>query len=296
MTAPPVNRLGYALGAEIRNVDTATPLPERVIATIREAWREHIVLCLPDQELTADAFERFCAQFGDLDDNRALPHLRRPDHLTVMEIASSPVTVRDKTFESTVTDHWHTDQSYTTRPSTATFLHAKQLPEVGGDTMFANMYMAYETLSPAFQRLIQPLAAVHDATHSAGYRRRSPDAQEEMKRQNPPVVHPIVQVHPETGRKSLYLGHRIRNFVGMTEEETLPLLHFLTKHATRYEFVYRHRWSLRDIIMWDNRCALHYAVPDYDRSQLRWMQRCTLLGPQTGSLLQESQETVSSTP
>jgi taurine dioxygenase len=196
-----VRRLGYALGGAVLNVDASEPLPAETLEQIKDAWQRDIVLCLPNQDLSPEAFMEFCAQFGSLDDNRAMLHLRHPEHAPIMEIVSNPVTVREKSFESTITDHWHTDQSYTTRPSTATFLNAKQLPSVGGDTMFANMYMAYDSLSPAMQRLVESLSAVHDSTHSTGFRRASLQTQEELRRRNPPVVQGVVRVHPETGRK-----------------------------------------------------------------------------------------------
>ena len=154
--------------------------------------------------------------------------------------------------------------------------------------MFASMYVAYDTLSPKLKSLVDPLIGVHDISLGRAYHRIQPDAQAEMMRLNPPIAHPIVQIHPETGRKALYVGSRIRNFVGMTEEESQPLIRYLNEHATRYEFIYRHRWTLHDLLIWDNRCALHYAVGDFDRGQLRQMQRCSLLGPQKGQFLTDT--------
>ena len=161
----------------------------------------------------------------------------------------------------------------------ASFLNAQVLPSVGGDTMFANMYMAYETLSPKFQELIAPLEAIHDISvgNQQPFRGGDRDYIAKSAAMNPPVPHPIVRVHPETGRKSLYIGEKTRGIAGMTDEESRPLLDLLIRHATRYEFIYRHRWTIHDLVMWDNRCAIHYPVPDYD--ELRQMQRCSILEP-----------------
>ena len=203
------------------------------------------------------------------------------DHAPIVMVANTAITVKEKKIDSVINDHWHSDLSYTPRPTTATFLNAQQLPDVGGDTMFANQYMAYETLSPRLQALIEPLEALHDVAAGTAFAQVSPETQAEFKRRNPPIAHPLVRVHPETGRKSLFVG-RTRSIVGMTDEESKPLLDFLNRHATRYEFIYRHRWSLNDLLMWDNRCALHYAIRDYDMKQVRLMQRCSLLGDKVG--------------
>jgi taurine dioxygenase len=148
--------------------------------------------------------------------------------------------------------------------------------------MFANMYAAYDALSPTYRKMIDGLSAVHDASLGAAYDRMEPGARATMMEKNPPVTHPLVQVHPETGRKALYAGSRVRNVTGMSRDESGPLLEFINSHAVRYEFTYRHRWRDNDLLMWDNRCALHYAVPDHDPAELRQMQRCSLLGPKAG--------------
>jgi taurine dioxygenase len=148
--------------------------------------------------------------------------------------------------------------------------------------MFANMYLAYESLSSEFKRLIDPLEAVHHLSLGPSTHRNTPEELAERQRLSPPASHPIVSTHPETGKKGLYVGSRIRNFVGMTEEESEPILNYLNRHATRYEFIYVHRWSVNDVVMWDNRCALHIALRDYDTRQKRLLIRTTLVGPKSG--------------
>jgi taurine dioxygenase len=278
-----IRRRGYALGAEITGVDLSRPLDDRTVAAIRQAWLDHIIIYLPAQTLSPEGLRDFAARFGELDMHNTGLFNRHAEFPQVLVRANTPISLNGKQAASSpAADHWHSDYSHSQRPSTITFLTATDVPDVGGDTMFANMYMAYDTLSPAFARMIEPLSAVHDFALSGGYARSSTDVQ----LQKPPVVHPVVTVHPETGRKALYVDKFVRNFVGMTEEESKPLLNFLLGHATRYEFIYRHRWTVRDLVMWDNRCALHYAVQDYDRSQLRRTLRTSLIGPKTGEVYQ----------
>ena len=182
-----------------------------------------------------------------------------------------------------LSEFWHTDFSHTDRPGSAAFLAARHLPEIGGDTMFANTYMAYETLSPKLQTILESLQAVHDVTVGSFFAKTySPEQQEDRRRVSSPYVHPVVRIHPDTGRKCLYIGTRIRQFVGMNENESQPLLAFLNAHATRPEFIYRHAWRPHDVVMWDNRCTLHYAVQDYDHRQPRQLLRCSVLPPKSG--------------
>ena len=279
-----IRRRGYALGAQITGVDLTKPIDEATAGEIRTALLEHVVLCFPDQDLDAFKLREFCLHFGELDTyNTGMQKNLHPDVPEVVVRANKPFTINGKPAPTSPTvDQWHSDYSQSPRPSTYTFLNGKELPEVGGDTMFANMYMAYETLSPAFQRMIDPLEAVHDVAFGSTYLMSSPEQRAQMRQRNPPFVHPIVRVHPETGRKALFTGARVSNFVGMAQEEAKPILEFLMRHATRYEFIYRHRWAVDDLLVWDNRCAMHYAVADYDPSQLRRMLRCSLVGPTMG--------------
>jgi len=281
MTRLNIRRLGYALGAEVTGVDLRQPLGVEIVAAIRQAWLKHIVLCFPGQELTPEHLMAFSERFGDLDDNRFSQALSHPDHAPVFLISNSPVNIKEKRIDGAVNDHWHSDLSFSLRPSTATILNAQQLPEIGGDTMFANMYMAYDALSPAFKEAIESLEAVHDVAVPKAFSTLSPATQASIRQKNPPVAHQLVRVHPETGAKALNVG-RISGIVGMNGDESKPLIDFMNRHATRYEFIYRHRWSVNDLLMWDNRCALHYAIPDYEPTCVRLLQRCSLLGERSG--------------
>jgi taurine dioxygenase len=178
--------------------------------------------------------------------------------------------------------------SFSVRPASASWLHTKVLPPIGGDTMFANMYRAYDALSPSMKGMVEGLEGVHDVSLAPDFHRYTPEIQAERRRNHPPVVHPVIRTHPESGRKGIFAGGFLRHFVGFSEAESRPLIDFLNGHATAPEFVYRHRWSMGDVLMWDNRCTQHFAVQDYDRTHLRQLQRCTLFAPKTGRFLHEA--------
>ena len=150
--------------------------------------------------------------------------------------------------------------------------------------MFANLYLAYETLS-AGARLHRDMEAIHDASLVKGIEQRDPEKVAELKRLNPPVAHPVV-ASIETGRKSLLTGQRIRGIVGLSEAESAAISAFLNQHATSSEFVYRHRWNVGDLVMWDNRCTQHIALPDFDQTKPRLMLRCSLQGDEVGRIVQ----------
>ena len=287
-----VRRKGYALGAEITGVDASGPLDDETIAAIWKAALDNIVVYLPGQDLSPEQLKAFGSRFGELDIENTGFLTRLPEMPEVIVRTNKPVEVHGIAAKrSSPANKWHSDYSHTERPSSLTFLAAKQIPDIGGDTMFTNLYMAYDTLSPKMQELVRGLSAIHDFTFSPAYAAKSPEEQVKSKALRPPVVHPLARKHDQTGRTLLYVADRIRNFVGMTEEETKPILDFLMAHATRYEFIYRHRWTANDLLIWDNRCSLHYAVQDYDQSQLRRTLRCSLLGPKSGTFLVEESRT-----
>jgi taurine dioxygenase len=171
--------------------------------------------------------------------------------------------------------------SFTLVPSLGSLLRAVEVPPVGGDTMFANMYLAYEALSDGMRRMIDGLHGIHHAE-----RKRADLASAEWNAQkkvlNPPVAQAIVRVHPETGRKALYIGEKVKRLEGFTEEESQPLIRFLIAHATRPQFLYRHTWQPDDLLIWDNRCTMHIALGDYDPSLGRHLERTTVLGTPSG--------------
>jgi taurine dioxygenase len=278
-----VEQLGFALGAEVTGIDLRQPLDDLARREIVEAWRRHLVLVFPGQDLSPEQHMAFARNFGALERNDFQPAYRSSTHPEILLVTNKKQDGRPSETRNTGRN-WHTDLTYTLRPAKAALLLCKEKPKVGGDTMFANLYLAYETLSPKMQAFLETLEAVHDVSLVKGIEKRDPQKVAEMKRLNPPVIHPVVRTHPETGRKSLLAGQRCRGFVGMTEEESRAILDFLNAHAASPEFVYRHRWRLDDLVMWDNRCTMHLALPDFDQTQTRHMLRCSLIGEATGRL------------
>jgi taurine dioxygenase len=176
---------------------------------------------------------------------------------------------------------WHTDNSHLPVAAAASLLQAIELPSVGGDTMFCNMYRAYDTLSDGMKKLLEPLQGVHAQTRAV-YDLSTPERAEESWKKFPAASHPAVRVHPETGRNALYVNRQVRLFVGMTSAESKPLIDYLTDHAVRPQNVYRHAWKVGDLVMWDNRCTLHMALGDFERTNRRHMERTTVHADRSG--------------
>lgn len=283
-----VKPLGFAAGAEIRGIDLRRPLDAADQLRINEAWLRHLVLVFPGQELTPQEQIAFARSFGALDQHESqAPSTLLPGHNEILVLSNKVVNGKKSgTYNSG--RNWHTDLSYTTTPAKGALLHCKEKPAVGGDTMWANLYMAYETLSPTIRKLVDGLEAVHDVSLIRGIEQRDPALVADMKRRNPAVIHPVVRVHPETGRKSLLVGQRIRGFLGMSDDESQSLLALLNAHATSPEFVYRHRWTVGDVLMWDNRCSCHVALADFDQTQPRVMHRCSMKGEVESGRLADS--------
>jgi taurine dioxygenase len=274
-----VRRIAHALGAEVTGVDLSQPLDENTFAQIKQAVNEHLMLCFPGQDLTRDHIVTFGSRFGTVDDNSTVKH-RDPENPLVTMLSSKPFEGKPwETFKNG--DHWHSDRSFRPDPTSYTLLYGVEMPDVGGNTMFANQYMSYEALSPKLREFVDTLETVHLQTRKASAM---------MVTQFPAMIHPLVRVHPDTGRKSLYLGEHARTFMGMTEEESKPLLDYLGEHATRAEFSYRHAWTVRDFVMWDNRCTMHIAIKDYDHSptaQPRHLLKCSIQGESIGRTYEE---------
>ncbi len=272
-----VRPLAGALGAEIDGIDLSEDLGNDVFAEIKLAFLDHLVVFFRAQDISPAQQVAFARRFGGI---HLHPYMRGlPEQPEVLEIRKEPHDTY--TFGSV----WHTDQMFNPQPAMATMLYAHEVPPYGGDTMFANMYLALERLSPAMQAMLAGLHShcVGDTPGKAGSRAdryggttaMAPNLQERAD----PIVseHPLVRTHPETGRKSLYIGVHVQRLAGMTEAESAPLLGFLREHATKPEFTCRFRWEPRSLALWDNRCTQHYAVPDY-QGQRRRMHRVTIEG------------------
>jgi len=278
-----LRRLSNALGAEICDIDVSKPMSEGAFGEIYQAFLNHGILLLRNQDITREQHIEFSRRFGELDRHDALPRDRHPDYPELLLVTNRPNPDGTPSDTRYTGRQWHTDMSFTTQPSMCSLLRCYNLPEVGGDTLFANMTMAYDTLSDGMKKLIAGLHGIHlSGTRKIANETTGTVRAAEQKRINPPVAQPVVRVHPETGRKALYLGEKVKRFDGMTEEESRPLIDYLNRHATRPEFVYRHQWRENDILIWDNRCTMHQALGDFDETQLRHLERTTVLGTASG--------------
>lgn len=291
-----VKRMTGTIGAHITGIDLSQPISESTGKELQALWHEHLVLVFPGQHaLTPKTQVAFAQIFGELEVSSSLNAFAHPDHPEIFLLSNEvkegkPSETRDVGWE------WHTDLTFSTRPARGSVLHAKAIPDFGGDTMFANMYVAYETLTETMRNQLAQLWAVHDnansdwvATRSIG--NKSQAAQEFMSK-NKPIRQPMVRKHPATGRDSLLLSDCfVKTIYGMTPEESRPLLDYLQAHASQPEFVYRHHWNTGDLLMWDNRCTMHKVVADHDDrpttdtgSKLRILHRVTLLGEEESGI------------
>ncbi len=278
-----VRPLSRALGAEIQGLDLRRPPSPETAAALRQAWADHLILLFRGQELNHEEHVAFTRTFGDLDRHDAIPTFRHSDHPEILPVTNFEESTGKRL---AVGRQWHSDLSTTTRPAKGSLLRCCVTPSVGGDTMFCNMYRAWETLSPTMQAFLDGLWALHDmAVARETVARRTPEELAAIRRRNPPVLQPVARVHDVTGRKALYVSEMTTvTLEGMTPEECGSLLRFLYAHAVRPENVYRHRWQPGDMVLWDNRCAMHIALADYDQDERRVMYRTTLLGEPSGRL------------
>jgi taurine dioxygenase len=282
-----VHRLSYGLGAEVRGLDLRRPLDAAAVEAVRRAWLDHGVLLFRGQEISPEDHIRFSRYFGPVEDY-PLVHYRHPEHPEIFLLSNRDMEGKPSQTRN-AGRHWHSDLSFTARPAMGSLLRCIEIPDIGGDTLFANQYLAYEALTPAFRGLIDGLAAVHELFSKTRDLKNLDQGQvRDLKKANPRIVQPVVRVHPETGRKALYVSAAVTTrIVGMTQEESDAILDFLFAHQTQVHFTYRHRWQPNDIVMWDNRCTLHMAVPDNDHRQTRLMHRTTITGTPSGEVLEE---------
>ncbi len=265
-----------ALGAEVFDVDLASKLDDATFEEIHRAWLEHGVLFFRDQHITPGQQTAFGERFGDLESYPFIAPL--PGHPHVIPI------IKEKETRFNFGGGWHSDMSYEERPCKATLLYAIEVPDRGGDTLFANMTAAYEALSPGMKRLLDGLRAVFTAAKVHGAAGLYENADHPMERQKNEAheqarhLHPVVRTHPETGRRALYLDPpHVERFENMRVHESQPLMDFLAQHATQPHFTTRLRWRPGTLAVWDNRCVQHYALNDYPGKR-REMNRITVQG------------------
>ena len=274
-----------SLGAAIRGVDLSAPLDAATTAAITDAWMKRIVLVFPGQAIDDDALVAFGRQFGALEIHPSLAH-RASRNREIYRVSNldenGDFIPPDDTAWQYVSQswRWHSDSSFRAVPSTGSILRGIEITNAGGNTRFANLYDAYETLPDTTKRQIDGLWVIHDhdnilrLAHGDGVR-PADGAYEDM----PPVRHPLVRVHPVTRRRCLFLSpHTMARVEGLPEDEGRALLDDLIDHATQDRFVYRHVWTKDDVIMWDNRCTMHAVEPFDNRTVRRVMHRVTLAG------------------
>jgi alpha-ketoglutarate-dependent taurine dioxygenase len=268
-----VHRIAGALGAEISGVDLTRDLDDATVAQIRRIWLDNCVVFFRNQDLPPAQFLELAKRFGEPIEYPFLKGLDGfPEIITVAKLEHEKINFGGV---------WHSDTSYLDIPPMATMLIAREVPPVGGDTLFANQYLAYETLSDGMKRLLDGLVALNASAKADVTRTREDrlkDSKNSQARKDYAAEHPVVRTHPETGRKALYVNvaHTVR-FKDMSEEESAPILDFLFRHQTRPEFTCRFHWEPGSIAFWDNRCAQHNPVNDY-HGYRRMMHRITLKG------------------
>jgi taurine dioxygenase len=270
-----IRPLATALGAEVRGVDLSRPLPEPVFAEIRRAWLEHLVLRFRGQALSDPQLLEFSRRFGELDPPGPNPYGRpfladHPEMNVISNIKLDGVPIGGLGDGEAI---WHGDMTYAERPPMAAILYALEVPPSGGDTYWANMYLAYETLPVDLRKRIEGRQAIHDATYNSAGLKRTGYAEVQDPREAPGARHPLVRTHTETGRQCLFLGRRRNSYIlGLDLAESEALLDELWAHATQLQFTFCQQWRAGDVVVWDNRCTLHRRDA-FDPASRRLMHR-----------------------
>jgi taurine dioxygenase len=279
-----VKPIAGALGAEIAGADLGK-LDDETFAEIEAAWLEHLVVFFRGQTLTPEQQIAFARRFGDIHYHPFMKGMN--EHPEILEI------LKEEGDTKAFGEVWHTDQMFNPKPAKATILYAKETPAAGGDTMFANMYLAYENLSDPMKTMIAgvktwnvgdrktlaqngPLASAPRAGRYVGNENMAAKVRDpgDVQTQS---AHPLVRTHPETGRKALYIGNHTQTLDGFQRAEARPIVDFLMAHAVQPEFTCRFRWEVDSLAIWDNRCTQHRALNDYPGKRRR-MHRITIAG------------------
>jgi taurine dioxygenase len=274
-----VTPVAGALGAEIGGIDLSAPIPDDRFAEIHRELLDHQVIFFRDQNLTPGPFLDLAKRWGSV---HFYPYMKGIDsHPEVFEILTNPDS------KTIFGNRWHTDQMYAPVPAKMTLLHALEVPEAGGDTLFANLYAAYDALSDGMKAMLARVRTFNNGDNKARYGGLSREAWYDANGMGGKLQgigetqviaeHPLIRTHPETGRKALFLGDQTERFADMTIAESRPLIDYLMAHARRPEFTCRFRWQPGSVAVWDNRCVLHYAIADYT-GQRRRMHRITIAG------------------
>lgn len=260
------------MGASIAGVDLSHPVEADVRKVIKQAFVEHIVLLFRNQKLDPASQVRFTEWFGEVEPHPLRTRRTVDGYEGVLILENQPGQPGARN------DYWHSDISHAEKPPLASVLHAKQVPPGKGDTLFCNMYHAWDTLSDGMRTSLADLRAWHSG---AATQRRNQEINDgkDIPSVPDPRLQPIARTHPESGRKALYVNpHFVTHFEHMSVAESKPLIEFLESHSTKPENIYRHQWQVGDVLIWDNRAAMHYAVRDYTPEDRRLMHRTTAAG------------------
>ena len=270
--------LSPVAGVEVRGVDLSKPVDEALFRAIHEAFLHHQLLVFPEQRLSEAQQIAFARRFGEvqihvLDQFHADGY---PEIYLLSNVDKSGQTTGLHPDLGTLV--WHTDGSWAERPGLTTLLYTLEVPTTGGDTLFANTYAAYEALKDDDKAALAAMRAVHDQAYSRLRSRDPRQMTEEHNKASPPVEHPVVRTHPETGRKCIYLGEHASRIAGMPLAEGRQRVKEINDLATRPAFVYQHCWQPRQLVMWDNRCMLHQATTFDTWNERRTVRRVTVMG------------------
>ncbi len=282
-----VRPLSTHLGAEVRGLDLNEGLGGNVIATLQQVWLDHggLMVIRDQQNLTPEAHIAFATEMGPLFGAPGQSPLQdtvsryiHPDYPEIYRVSNKLDAKGEPLGRKGAGTYWHSDVSFRERPAGASILHGVEIPKIGGDTLFANMTKAFDELSEAMKDTLRPLKAVHDFEVAARTQYAKPIVVENDMAGANKALHPVVRTHAETGRESLYVNPGFTSHLdGFDADESRWMLEPLYRHATRPENIYRHTWSAHDVIVWDNRSLMHYAVMDYGDTP-RYMERTTCIG------------------
>ena len=256
-----IEKFAAPLGATVSGVDVGS-IDDQTWTQINEAFLTHHVLVFPEQDLTPEQQMAFAERWGKLVRH---PYAGMKDYPDIIELKNVG-KARD------INQHWHSDMTYNPKPPKLTMLYAHEVPSIGGDTAFSNQVLAYDALSDGLKRVVDELQAEHSAAGLAAiYKKDGAEA--------PQATHPVVRTHDESGKRALYVCKAFTNkFIGWRKTESEALLEFLYEHSVSPEFQARHHWQKGDLVMWDNRCLLHYAVHDHAEDEPRTIHRLQVEG------------------
>ncbi len=272
-----ITPLSPALGAEISGVDIAAGIDDQQLAEIKQAFSEYSVIFLRDQNITPDAHIEFAERWGKINVNRFFQPVE--SHPQIAEVRKEPQQ------KANIGSAWHTDHSYDQIPAMGSILYAREVPDVGGDTLFSSMYAAYESLSDGLKQMLGNMRAVHSSRHAFGEEAYNDTDMDDLngrlgnaEKAKQDAIHPVVICHPLSGRSALYVnGDFTVEFEGWAKQESQPLLNYLYTQARQNEFTCRFKWRTGSMAIWDNRATQHCALNDY-HGQFRLMHRITLEG------------------